>query len=200
MGDDDELFGPKPSAVSTSNPQTSTPRAAVTDVRAIPRAVGALLCALGRPTDAEIARANQGLARLALPQLSARDLVQATPESLAPLVPVEARQGVASLMCELAGSQPIRARLVLAYGQLWGRVQPEAAPPSSPSRASVTPRATSSPPPPRPRAGNAPVMRWVVGKLPSHVTAPEAAPPGPGDGPYRGGDVRAPEAPRAVAT
>jgi MoxR-like ATPase len=174
MGDDDELFGPKPSAPLPNHTQTSAaPRAPATDVRAVPRAVGALLCALGRPTDAEVARANLGLQRLALPLVTARDLQQATPESLAPLVPVEARQGVASLMCELAGEQPIRARLVLAYGQLWGLTQPAS--------------------PPAPPAGDAPVMRWVVGKLPSHVTAPEAP---PAEAPYRSGDARASEAPR----
>src|SRR3954463_7839375 len=120
MGDDDDLFGPKPSAPLTTNPSqaSAAPRAPATDLRACPRAVGALLCALGRPTEAEIARANLGLQRLALPLVTARDLQQATPESLAPLVPVEAREGLASLMCELAGEQPIRARLVLAYGQL----------------------------------------------------------------------------------
>ncbi|MDB4967445.1 MAG: hypothetical protein JWN44_3134, partial [Myxococcales bacterium] len=126
MGDDDDLFGPKPSATLPSHPQTSTPRPAATDVRAIPRALGGLLCALGRPTAAEIERVNGGLTRLALPLLTAGDLQQATPESLAPLVPVEAREGVAALMREVAGAQPIRARLVLAYVQLWGMAAPPA--------------------------------------------------------------------------
>ncbi|MGZ3407089.1 MAG: AAA family ATPase, partial [Polyangia bacterium] len=35
-----------------------------------------------------------------------------------------------------------------------------------------------------------PVVRWLVGKLPSHVTAPESP---QSDGPYRSGDVRGPE-------
>src|SRR6478609_2280316 len=102
MGDDDELFGPKPSAPLAPQPPAA-PFAPATDVRAVPRAIGALLCALGRPTEAEIARANGGLQRLALPLVTARELAQATPESLAPLVPVEARAGVAALMRELAG-------------------------------------------------------------------------------------------------
>jgi MoxR-like ATPase len=44
-----------------------------------------------------------------------------------------------------------------------------------------------------PRAGR--VVRWLVGELPQHVTAPETAPATDG-GPYRGGDARAPEAAR----
>ena len=120
MGDDDELFGPKPSAVLTSQPCPTVPALApATDVRAAALALGALLCALGRPTEAEIARANGGLARLSLPLVAARDLVQATPESLAPLVPVEARAGVLALMRQIAADQPIRARLALSYAQLW---------------------------------------------------------------------------------
>src|SRR5262245_43346963 len=171
MDGDDELFGPKPSPPLTSKPPP-IPAAAATDVRAIGRAVGALLCALGRPTEAEIARANTGLQRLALPVLTARDLVQATPESLAPLVPVEARAGLAALLRELAGEQPIRARLALAYAQLWDL-------------------ATATVPPPTDAARGGAMMRWIVGKLPAHVTAPEA-PPADG-GPYRGGGMGAPE-------
>ncbi|MCU1282262.1 MAG: hypothetical protein JWM53_5808, partial [bacterium] len=137
--------------------------------------LGALLCALGRPTEAELARANGGLARLSLPLITARDLVQATPESLAPLIPVEARAGVLALMRQIAADQPIRARLALSYAQLWQLDDAAAA------------RAQA------PAAGGS-VVRWIVGKLPSHVTAPETP---PADGPYRSGDVRAPEAPRA---
>ena len=104
MDGDDELFGPRPSApLPSQTSQGPTAPPAATDVWAVPRAVGALLCALGRPTDAELARANAGLARLSLPLLTARELVQATPESLAPLVPVEARAGVLALMRQIAG-------------------------------------------------------------------------------------------------
>src|SRR5690348_15816104 len=177
MDGDDELFGTRPSAPlssQTSTTSTAPTLAPATDVRAVPRALGALLCALGRPTDAEIARANAGLARLSLPLLTARDLAQATPESLAPLVPVEVRAGVLALMRQIAADQPIRARLALAYAQLWQMHE----------------RAV----PPPPRAGNGGgVVRWIVGKLPSHVTAPETP---PSEGPYRGGDVRGPEVAR----
>src|SRR4051794_1485018 len=119
MDGDDELFGPRPSATLPSQNSTAPTLAPATDVRAVPRALGALLCALGRPTDAEIARANAGLARLSLPLVTVRDLAQATPESLAPLVPVEARAGVLALMRQIAADQPIRVRLALAYAQLW---------------------------------------------------------------------------------
>jgi len=178
MDGDDELFGPKPSASLSSQPsQTNPPPLPATDVRAVPRALGALLCALGRPTEAEVARANAGLARLSLPLLSARDLAQATPESLAPLVPVEARAGVLALMRQIAADQPIRTRLALSYAQLWG-LDEGAAKPSATTAAG---------------GGGAPssVVRWLVGKLPAHVTAPEAPPP---EGPYRSGDVREPDA------
>ena len=174
MGDDDELFGPRPSAPLASNKPATPPTAAATDVRAIARAVGALLCALGKPTDAEVARANAGLRRLLLPLVTSRDLAQATPESLASLVPVEARAGLLALMRDLAGDEPIRSRLTLAYAQLWGATQ--TAPPPVPADA---------------RGGK--VVRWLVGELPSHVTAPEAAPDG--GGPYRGGETRAPATP-----
>src|SRR5262249_16989326 len=118
MDGDDELFGPKPSPPLTSKPPP-IPAAAATDVRAIGRAGGALLWALGRPTGAGIARATTGLQGLALPLLRARDRGEARPESLAPVVPVEARAGLAALLRELAGEQPIRARVALAYAQLW---------------------------------------------------------------------------------
>jgi MoxR-like ATPase len=177
MDGDDELFGPKPSAPLPSQPPTAPPLGPATDVRAIPRALGALLCALGRPTDAELARANGGLQRLSLPLIAPRDLQQATPESLAPLIPVEARAGVLALMRQIAADQPIRARLALSYAQLWN--------------AEANPQATA---PPSSGGGGGPVVRWLVGKLPSHVTAPEAPPT---DAPYRGGDLRGPEPARA---
>ena len=61
MDGDDELFGPKPSAPLTSQTSTAPALAPATDVRAVPRALGALLCALGRATEAEVARVNAGL-------------------------------------------------------------------------------------------------------------------------------------------
>ena len=85
MDGDDELFGPKPTpSLPSTNSGTAPLTAPLTDVRAVPRALGALLCALGRPTEAEVARANAGLHRLSLPLVTLRDLAQATPESLAP--------------------------------------------------------------------------------------------------------------------
>src|SRR5437763_16509310 len=159
MDGDDELFGPRPSAPFPSQTSTTAPPSApAADVRAVPRALGALLCALGRPTDAEIARVNGGLARLSLPLVSARDLVQATPESLAALVPVEARAGVLALMRQIAADQPIRARLTQAYAQLW----------------QLDERAAAKAPPADAAPGGGAVVRWLVGKLPSHVTAPES--------------------------
>ncbi|MGZ3406430.1 MAG: hypothetical protein ACXVAN_08320, partial [Polyangia bacterium] len=178
MDGDDELFGPKPSATLSSQPPTAPSLAPATDVRAVPRAIGALLCALGRPTDAEIARANGGLQRLSRPLLTARDRQLATPESLAPFVPVEARVGVLALMRQIAADQPIRARLALSYAQLW----------SANANANADAGADADASPSTATAG--PVVRWLVGKLPSHVTAPESP---PSDGPYRSGDVRGPE-------
>ena len=183
MDGDDELFGPRPSApLPSQTSQGPTAPPAASDLRAVPRAVGALLCALGRPTDAELTRANAGLARLSLPLLTARDLAQATPESLAPLVPVEARAGVLALMRQIAADQPIRARLALSYAQLWAL-----------DEAAATSAATGV------RTGGGAVVRWLVGKLPAHVTAPESAShANAGDGPYRDGQARAPEPPRGA--
>jgi MoxR-like ATPase len=209
MDGDDELFGPKPSSSSPTKPVTAPPTAPATDVRAVPRALGALLCALGRPTEAEVARANAGLQRLSLPLVTLRDLAQATPESLAPLVPLEARAGVLALMRQIAGDQPIRARLALSYAQLWAldihtsNIVTSNAPgvnapgvnafevnANGPNAAGAN--ATGA------NANGAGVVRWIVGKLPSHVTKPEEAPSEASRGPYRGGDVRGPEpAPRA---
>ncbi|HEY2747720.1 MAG TPA: AAA family ATPase [Polyangia bacterium] len=164
---------------------TAPATAPATDVRAVPRALGALLCALGRPTEAEVARANTGLQRLSLPLVTARDLVQATPESLAPLVPVEARVGVLALMRQIAADQPIRARLALSYAQLWAL---DVHGSNIGTSNANEPNANDS------NANGAGVVRWIVGKLPAHVTKPEEAPseaPSTG-GPYRG-DARAPE-------
>src|SRR5262249_60791892 len=95
----------------------------------------------------------------------------------APCARAGARAGLLALMRELAGGQPIRARLVLSYAQLWN-LAPRSAPPPPPP---------SPPAPPKAASG---VVRWIVGELPSHVTAPEQ-PPGEA-GPYRGGPTAAP--------
>ncbi len=196
MDGDDELFGPKPFSSSSIKPVTATATAPATDVRAVPRALGALLCALGRPTDAEVARANAGLQRLSLPLVTARDLVQATPESLAPLVPLEARAGVLALMRQIAGEQPIRARLALSYAQLWALdIHTSNTFTSNTSEVNASGVNASGV-----NANGAGVVRWIVGKLPSHVTKPEEAPSEASQGPYRGGDARAPEPPRAGGT
>ncbi|MCU1277389.1 MAG: hypothetical protein JWM53_935, partial [bacterium] len=55
MDGDDELFGPKPSPTLPSQTATAPTLAPASDVRAVPRALGSLLCALGRPTEAELA-------------------------------------------------------------------------------------------------------------------------------------------------
>jgi MoxR-like ATPase len=151
MDGDDPLFVTTRAPASPPSPPAA-PLPAAIDRRAVARAVGALTCALGTPTEAEIARANVALARLALPPLSPRELQQASPESLLPLIPVELHAPLLSLLCELAGDEPIRARLCQSWA---GLMQLHA-------------RRVES----RSPSGHR-VVRWLIGKLPQHVNAVE---------------------------
>jgi MoxR-like ATPase len=148
------------------------------DMRAPARAVGALLGALGQPTQEDIVRANQGLKRLALPTLRSSDFQHATPESLARAIPEQARAGVLALMRDLAAGHPIRTRLLLTYARLWGEEKAIAI-----GNAEENSNGCAK----EPGEGNG-VLRWMVGPLPSHVTAAEAA---PGQAPYRDGGMSA---------
>lgn len=101
-----------------------------------------------------VARANQGLVRLQLAPLSDRDSEVSTPEELAAVIPPQLRDALADLVLEIAGNDPLRRRVAMAYVQLWGR------------RAGTHGVQAPSEPPLRER-----VARAVVGPLPSHQHA-----------------------------
>ena len=117
-----------------------------------------------RALPADVARlveqANQGLGRLSLLPLAERDFVVSTPEELAPLMPEHLRGALADLLLELAGDEPLRRRMALAYLGLWnlrcgGTTPPLASVGTSP----VTER----------------IARTLIGNLPRHqgVSIPE---------------------------
>ncbi len=115
----------------------------------------------GGPATAEaVERASLGLARLGRPPLSDRDLVVSTPEQLAPLIPVEMREGLAELLIDLSEGEPLRRRVALAYLGLWQLPLPE------------------PPPAARPAPATARVARWLIGALPRHqeTRVPEERP------------------------
>jgi MoxR-like ATPase len=153
------------------------------DAREAGRVVASVLLAAPVTPDM-VARANQGLARLQLAPLSDRDSEVSTPEELAPLIPPHLRDALADLVLEIAGNDPIRRRVAMAYVQLWGR------------RGGTHGATAPSEPPLKER-----VVRAVVGPLPSHQHAgPIEADVQMQETAYRGGQghARQPGAPAAV--
>ena len=132
------------------------------DAREAGRVVASVLLAAPVTPDM-VARANQALVRLQLAPLSERDSEVSTPEELAPLIPPQLRDALADLVLEIAGNDPIRRRVALAYVQLWGRRGGThgATAPSEPRD-----RLTAD----RDDLGMR-VVRAVVGPLPSHQHA-----------------------------
>jgi MoxR-like ATPase len=131
---------------------------ASTDVREVSRVVATVLLASGHPTAQDVARGNEGLARLGRPALAKHDAIPATPEELAHLVPLGVRGPLLALLVDVAGEDPLRQRVAHAYGALWGQAAPRAAQPESRTPATVA--------------------RWLVGTLPKHhmVSIPEGQP------------------------
>jgi MoxR-like ATPase len=123
-----------------------------TDVRETSRVVATVLWSSGAPRPEEVARANEGLARLGRPPLSTLDVGVATPEELASAIPAELRPGLIALLFDLAGVDPIRQRVAQAYERLWGR----------PSRRLASPRRSGA---------AATVAQLIVGPLPRHHEA-----------------------------
>jgi MoxR-like ATPase len=130
-----------------------------TDVRIVGRVVASVLLAAGDPDPADVARANAALSVLNRPPLRDADLVPATPEELARLVPVEMRASLADLLRELAGDEPIRRRIADAYVELWQAVEPAHAGDDDDNQDDSDATA--------PRRGPA-VLRWLIGRLPRH--------------------------------
>ena len=116
------------------------------DARRVGRVIAGMLLATGQPGEDDLVRANAGLSALGRPPLGEADFVAETPETLAPLIPVELRAGVLELLYVLAGDEPIRRRFADAYAGLWR----EEAEPAAQQR----------------RGG--PVLRWLIGTLPRH--------------------------------
>jgi MoxR-like ATPase len=140
------------------------------DVRRIGRVVAGVLLATGEPTAIDLERAAHGLSALGRPPLTGGDFVIETPETLAPLIPIELRSGVLALLYELAGDEPIRRRLADAYAGLW----------QEPAEVVAAPRTGSK------------MVRWLIGQLPRHQVgnAPEENDMERQD-PYRGGEIEA---------
>jgi len=143
------------------------------DVRYIGRAVAGVLLATGHWTQTELDRAQEGLSALGRPPLCEADFVSETPETLAPLIPDEYRTGVLELLYVLAGDEPMRRRLADAYAGLWHDQAEE----------------------PAARRTGGPVVRWLIGQLPRHHagSSPEEDDMVERSGPYRGGEVAAPQ-------
>jgi len=171
--DDEELFVPRGQGAASSAEPPAPRSSHVTDARRVGRVVAGLLLATGQPTAMDLERASVGLRCLGRPPLTDHDFVSETPETLAPVIPIELRAGVLQLLYELAGDEPIRHRLAEAYAGLW-HDEPEA--------------------PAARRPGSA-VVRWLVGKLPRHHAgrSPEEDDMVERSGPYRGGEVAAPQ-------
>src|ERR1700722_11584422 len=99
-----------------------------TDLREVSRVVATVLLASGTPSAEDVARGNQGLARLGRPPLAQHDATPATPEELARAVPREVRGFVSDLLFGLAGDDPLRRRVAESYSALWGRAAPSSPP------------------------------------------------------------------------
>ncbi|MBX3189633.1 MAG: AAA family ATPase [Labilithrix sp.] len=110
---------------------------------------GVLLAAGGSVPPALVEHASQGLVRLSLAPLTEHDFVVSTPEELAPLIPHPLRHALADLLLDVAGDEPLRRRIALAYLGLWGLGAGSATPRTPPT---VTER----------------IARAVIGPLPRH--------------------------------
>jgi MoxR-like ATPase len=119
------------------------------DAREAGRIVAGVLSAAGPAAPGLVEQANRGLVRLSLMPLEARDFVPSTPEELAPLVPPSLRDALADLLIDLAGDEPLRRRVALAYASLWNL------------------RTSRVPERDKPTAGER-AMRAVIGELPAH--------------------------------
>jgi MoxR-like ATPase len=135
------------------------PPPVVEDARECGRVVASVLLAGGAPPAEAVEAANRGLARFGRPPLAERDFVVTTPEELAALIPVELRADLGDLLLEVAGGEPLRRRVALAYLGLWQIEAPPLAPPARPTAMGR-------------------VARWLVGALPRHqeTRVPEERP------------------------
>ena len=152
------------------------------DAREAGRLVATVLLAAGPFLPALMDRANAGLVRLSLPMLAERDFVVSTPEELAPLMPPHLRHALADLILEVAGDEPLRRRMAIAYVGLW-KLGGARALDASPRVSPMTER----------------VVRSVIGNLPRHqgVSVPEES--ALYDQVYRGTDEQARRAPAVPA-
>src|SRR5687767_11268899 len=131
--------------------QSPRPTAMHFDARETGRVVAIVLLAAGPPDNSIIQQANHGLHRLGFPPLNANDFVVSTPEELAPVIPPNLRDAIADLLLELAGQEPLRRRVALAYVALW-QLRGGASAPKDQKPNPVTER----------------VARALIGELPRH--------------------------------
>ena len=85
------------------------------DAREAGRVVATVIFAGGTAPAPLLERANAALVRLSLRPISERDAVLSTPEELAPCIPHDLRRALAAVLVELAGDEPFRRRVALAY-------------------------------------------------------------------------------------
>jgi MoxR-like ATPase len=142
--------------------------------------VASVLLAGGAVPPAAVALANQGLARLGRAPLAERDFVVSTPEELALYIPGPLRAPLAQLLLEVAGDEPLRRRVAMAYFGLW-QVPLDAPAPAAPAT--------------KPGGPAAKVARWLIGALPRHqeTSVPEDRPQA--QSVYRQGEVEPEVAP-----
>jgi len=138
------------------------PPPVVEDARECGRVVATVLLAGGAPPAEAVEAANRGLARFGRPPLVERDFVVTTPEELSALIPAPLRADLGDLLLEVAGGEPLRRRVALAYLGLWQIEAP----------------VTMGPPPPARPTAMGRMARWLVGALPRHqeTRVPEERP------------------------
>ncbi|MDB4945599.1 MAG: hypothetical protein JWP97_5133 [Labilithrix sp.] len=150
--------GGDPSSAPGMTSPHPTPYAPLVDRREVGRVVANVLAAAPPVPAALVAHANRALVRLSLAPLTEHDFVPATPEELAPLVPLALRGALADLLLELAGSDPVRGRVVRSFLGAWGLDGSAAA-----ANAVLSPAAPTM---------KERVARSLVGHLPRHQGVP----------------------------
>src|SRR5271165_392096 len=104
-------MAPSAHIASTSDDTGAARVTGARDLREASRVVATVLLASGTPSAEDVARANEGLARLGRPALAEHDASPTTPEELARAVPAEVREYVTELLFGLAGDDPLRRRV-----------------------------------------------------------------------------------------
>lgn len=131
------------------------------DAREATRIVAGVLIAAGGVSPAAVESANRVLGRVSLGPLREQDFVAATPEELAPRIPPQLRGALVDLLLEVAGDEPMRRRIALAYATIWQIVRKP-----RPSESATTDATGLGPR----------IARAIVGQLPRHQTGAAVVP------------------------